>query len=318
MAAIGTDLGAEAVLYGKIEKMTQTNPATYRVSLKLLNVPRKQLVSSTVESLPLTGATGAGPSTYAKAWYNKLVGISTGGTVVVKANVDRGTVMLDDEAKGTLASGTLTLSNVGEGRHTLAIEAKDYQRYETSITVHNGETLPHSATLVELSKKTTKPPPTGEPIGRERTVATTSGSGIWKPVFYGSAAVAVGAAGFSVFAITKSKSEADKITKMQPTVDQADCGSSASASKMKIMSLGPADHDHFTNACDWHDRQIIGWVVTGVVGAAAVGAFYMAFMRDRDHTESRTASGGHRKRRELAITPVVTPDGGGATLRFDW
>ena len=35
----------------------------------------------------------------------------------------------------------------------LAIEAKGHQRYATSITVHNGETLPHSATLVEMSKK---------------------------------------------------------------------------------------------------------------------------------------------------------------------
>jgi hypothetical protein len=73
-----------------------------------------------------------------------------------------------------------------------------------------------------------------------------------------------------------------------------------------------------TNACDWHRNQIIGWVVTGVVGAAVVGSFYMAFIRDRDHAETRTAGGGHRKRRELAITPVVTPDGGGATVRFDW
>ena len=313
MAAIGTELGAEAVLYGKIEKMTQTNPATYRVSLKLLSVPRKQLVSSTVESLPLTGATGAGPSTHAKAWYNKLVGISTGGTVVVKANVDRGTVMLDEEAKGTLASGTLTLANVGEGRHTLAIEAKDYQRYETSITVHNGETVPHSATLVEMSKKTTtttKPRPTGEPIPREGSVATKAGSSIWKPVFYSSAAVEAGALGFTVFALVKSKSEANDI--------KGGVFSEGSCNGKGAQPMTDDDKKFLASACTWHDRQIVGWVVSGVVGAAVVGSFYMAFMRDRDHTETRTASGGHRKRRELAITPVVTPDGGGATLRFDW
>jgi PEGA domain len=317
MAAIGTELQAEAVLYGKIEKITQTNPPSYRVSLKLLNVNRKQLVSSTVETLPLAGATGTGPSTYAKAWYAKLVGINTGGTVVVKANIDRGTVMLDEEAKGNLASGTLTLSNVPEGRHTLAIEAKDYQRYEASITVRNGETLPHNATLAEMSKKTAKtpktpkPPPTSEPSSKEATVATTSGSNIWKPVFYGSAVVAAGAAGFSVVAITQSNKEANQINQSGITVSQKDCGG-------PVMGLTTNEQNHLNSACSWHTGQIVGWVVTGVAGAAAISAFYMAFLRDRDHTETRTANGGHRKRRELAVTPIITPDGGGATLRFDW
>jgi hypothetical protein len=27
---------------------------------------------------------------------------------------------------------------------------------------------------------------------------------------------------------------------------------------------------------------------------------------------------GKRKRRELTVTPVISPEGGGATVRFDW
>ncbi len=304
MAAIGTELQAEAVLYGKIEKVTKTNPPTYQVSLKLLNVTRKQLVSSTVETLPLTAATGTGPSTYAKAWYAKLVGINTGGTVVVKANVDRGTVLIDEEAKGNLASGTLTLSSVPEGRHTIAIEAKDYQRYETSITVHNGETLPHNATLVEMSKrtakttKTPKSPATGEPSSKEEAVATSSGSNLWKPVFYGSAVLAAGAIGFTYYEYKKANDTAP------PGTNDGQCGSNMSS--------------NLTEACHHNDLNKVGWVVSSVLGAATIGAFYMAFIRDRGHSETRTASGSHRKRREFAITPIVTPDGGGATLRFDW
>jgi len=292
------------VLYGKIEKVTQTNPPSYRVSLKLLNVNRKQLVSSTVETLPLAGATGTGPSTYAKAWYAKLVGINTGGTVIVKANLDRGTVMLDEEAKGNLASGTLTLSNVPEGRHTLAIEAKDYQRYEASITVRNGETLPHNATLSEMSKKTAKtpktpkPPPTGEPSSKEATVATTSGSNVWKPVFYGTAIAEAGAIGFTILEWRLATSHAP------PGTNDSMCKDSIPA------GLG--------RSCSENTFNQIGFGVSIAVGAAVVGSFYMAFIRDRGHSETQTANGGHRKRRELAITPVITPDGGGATLRFDW
>jgi hypothetical protein len=309
MAAIGTELGAEALVYGKIERSTQANPPVYKVSIKLLNVNRKQLASSIVETLPLSESTGVRASAHAKAWYAKLVGITTGGTVVVKANIDRGTVMIDDEVKGNLASGALTLASVPEGRHTLAIEAKDYQRYETAITVRNGETLPHTATLTEMSKKSVAS--TGEPSHKEGGVTSKPGSGIWKPVFYGTAAGTVGAAAFSIFAITRSNSEADLISdKLPHTVSQSNCSD-------KTVVIG-TDRDHLTSACDWHSRQIVGWVVTGVVGAAMLGSFYMAFVRDREHTETQTATGGHRKRRELAITPILTPDGGGATVRFDW
>jgi hypothetical protein len=218
--------------------------------------------------------------------------------------------MLDDEAKGNLASGTVTLSGVAEGRHTLAIEAKDYQRYETSITVRNGETLPHTATLVEMSKKTATVS-TGEPISVEGTEGSKGGSNIWKPVFYGTAAVTVAAAGFSVLAYFEGQSKADNITSKQVSHDN--CTNQAEAGL-----TNPLEVDALSSACSWYNRTRVGWVVTGVVGAAAVGSFIMAFVRDREHTETRTASGGHRKRRELAITPVISPDGGGATVRFDW
>ena len=71
------------------------------------------------------------------------------------------------------------------------------------------------------------------------------------------------------------------------------------------------------SACNWHKANVVGWVITGAAGAAALGSFLMAFVRDREPAEA-TVSRGHRKRRELAITPIVTPDGGGATVRFDW
>ncbi len=311
MAAIGSGLGAEVLMYGKIEKVTQGGQAIYKVSIKLLNVNRKQLASSLVETLPLAEATGVRASAHAKAWYAKLAGGGAGGTVVVRANIDRGTVMLDDDLKGNLASGTLTINGVAEGRHTLAIEAKDFQRYETSITVRNGESLPHNATMVEMSKKPLAP--TGNPLSVEGTVGTKSGSNGWKPVFYGATVLTAGAAGFSVFTIIRARSEGDKIeAEKSPGVKytQDDCGRST--------GLTGAPADHLKKACDWYKYQKVGWVVTGVAGAAMIGSFVMAYLRDGDHTESKNALVGRKKRRELAITPIVTPEGGGATLRFDW
>jgi hypothetical protein len=303
MAAIGSELGAEVLMYGKIEKVLQGSQPIYKVSIKLLNVNRKQLASSTVETLPLSESTGVRATTHAKAWYAKLAGGSSGGSVAIKANIDRGTVLIDDDLKGNLASGALTVSGVGEGRHTLAIEAKDFQRYETSITVRNGETLQHNATMIEMSKKPLAP--TGNPLSVEGTVGSKSKSNPWKPVFYGSTIVTLGAAGFAIWEWKAATSDADKIKDM--TLDQSKCGN-------KTLRNGSGDFDH---ACNHYQLQTIGWVVTGVAGAAMIGSFVMAYLRD-DHTESKSVLGGHKKRRELAITPVVTPEGGGATLRFDW
>jgi len=310
MAAIGTELGAEVLMYGKIEKSAQNGQTIYKVSIKLLNVSRKQLANSTVETLPLADSTGVRASTHAKAWYAKLAGITTGGTVIVRANIDRGTVIIDDEAKGSLASGAVTLSGISEGRHALAIEAKDYQRYETSITVRTGETLSHTATLVELSKVA---PPAKDPISVEGTVASGPGYNVWKPIFYGASALEAGVIGFTIYEWQKGNSEGNKITSAT-RYDASSCG-----------GPGPTDtagnKSAFKNACDAYKLQKIGWAATSVVGVAVIGSFIMAFVRDTgggSSTETKSASAGHRKRRELAITPIVSPDGGGATLRFDW
>jgi len=308
MAAIGTELGADVLMYGKIEKSAQNGQTIYKVSIKLLNVNRKQLANSTVETLPLADSTGVKASTHAKAWYAKLAGISTGGTVVVRANIDRGTVLIDDDAKGSLASGAVTLSGVTEGRHTLAIEAKDYQRYETSITVRTGETVSHSATLVELSKG---PPPAKDPISVEGTVTTGPRSNVWKPIFYGASVLEAGAIGFAIYEWQKGNSEGRKI--LSPISYNGDSCSGA-------PPAGADNQKHFKAACDAFKLQKVGWWVTGGVGVAVVGSFIMAFVLDSGSsaTETKSASVGHRKRRELAITPIVSPNGGGATLRLDW
>ena len=298
MATIGSELGAELLMYGKIEKVAQNGQNNYKVSIKLLNVLRKQLASSTVENIPAVDASGVKVSTHAKSWYSKLATVSVGGgSVAIKANIDRGTVLVDDDPKGNLTSGMFSYGGLTEGRHTLAIEAKDYQRYETSITIRNGETLQHNATLLEMPKKqpvrATEPP-----ISIEGTIAAKPRSNPCKPVFYGSVVLDAGAIGYTIYQWRKAVNAAPAGT------TDANCdGTQTGALK---------------NACEHNQKNRIGFVVSSVLGAAVVGSFFMAFIRNSDGGESPSTNAGRRKRRELAITPIVTPDGGGATLRVDW
>ncbi|HEY0194536.1 MAG TPA: PEGA domain-containing protein, partial [Kofleriaceae bacterium] len=208
MSAIGTELGADVLMYGKIEKKPASAGSVYQVSLKLLYVARKQ-VSSTQESLPVADAAAGKSAGYAKTWYSKLTGGVAGVSVAIKANVDRGTVLIDDEAKGSLTSGSASISGIAEGRHTLAIEAKDYQRYEATITVRNGETLSHTATLAPMSK--TAPPPTSTNVAVAPMPTAGHKSNIWKPIFYTSAALDAAAIGFTVYEWRHGVSEGKKV-----------------------------------------------------------------------------------------------------------
>jgi hypothetical protein len=335
MAAIGTELGAEVLMYGRIEKASQNGQGIYRVSIKLLNVNRKQLASSTVETLPVTDSSGPRASTHAKQWYAKLAGVVTGGTLAIRANIDRGTVLIDDEARGNLSSGALTVTGIGDGRHTLAIEAQGYQRYETSITVRTGETTPHNVTMVELKKiNPVIKEPKSPPQSREGTISATAkpSGNVWKPVFYGTAALTVAGAGFSVFEILQGKSNSDKIPQSSMFVQTVGKGATSGDKKVdsdqcdstevkSYMSMNPSDPQakSFNDACNNFKYQKIGWIATGVVGVAAIGAFVMAYVRDSGSSETSQASTrGRRKHRELVVTPVLTPNGGGATLKFDW
>ncbi|HET7505676.1 MAG TPA: PEGA domain-containing protein [Kofleriaceae bacterium] len=323
MAAIGTELSADLLMYGKIEKSSQNQQPIYKVSIKLLYVGRKQLASSLVETLPVAEATGVHAQTHARTWYGKLVSVTTGGTVIVTANTDRASVLIDGEAKGNLTSGSLTIP-VPEGRHTLAIEAPGFQRYETQITVHTGDTVPHSATLAEMTRSTPVVV-TGPSTSIEGTVSSGSPSNVWKPVFIGTAIAEAAAIGFTIYEWNQQNNNIGKIDRNgmfatgmdNKRLSNDDCGSSYVARAAKDDATRQ-DAQAFNDACTNLKRQRIGWVTTGVVGVAMVGAFYMAFFRDREHSDAQSARAGHKKRRELAITPIVTPDGGGATLRLDW
>jgi hypothetical protein len=318
MAEIGRDLNAEVLMYGKLEKSGNT----YKVSIKLLNVPKKQLLNSIVETIPVGQASGVSATTHARAWYGKLIGVSTGGTLVVKANIDRGTVILDEDVRGNLSSGAVTIANVSEGAHTLAIEAKDYQRYETHITMHEGETVSHGATLVELTKRSNAPGTTPDPrISTEGTVDHPSGTNIWKPVAITAGVLEAGSIAFLAYSYVKEQSYASKdklmVTGLGRDVTDSDCGKIHDGSEVNGQTVHLND-SNFKNACDYSKYEKYGWIATSVFGVALAGSIVMLVIKHNNGDEKQPVAAGRRKHRELAITPVVTPDGGGATLRFDW
>ncbi len=135
MAAIGAELAADRLLYGKVEKRANG----YQVSLKLLNVETRAAERSTTEVIPFGEASGTALSTWGKKLYTKITGTSNQGTLIVKANVERGTVYLDGNARGNLVGGTARIAGLDAGDYRLMIEAECYLRHEGKVTVEGGK-----------------------------------------------------------------------------------------------------------------------------------------------------------------------------------
>jgi hypothetical protein len=307
MAVIGAGLAADVLLYGRVEKRGEL----YRISLKRLDVKTKAVAAGGEEI-----AVGGGVAGMAKRLYSKLVGeASVVGTLAVRATtasgapIGAGTVMVDDEPRGKLAGGRITLGNLPEGRHALAIEAGGYRRFEETVTIRGGEQATLNALLLVRDA-----PETSVASGRSHGTA-------WKWALAGSVVVAAVGGGMALSGFIEQQHYIDKADATS-TVEGAprynlgssDCGTDHA--KIKETRMITFIDKEFDTACSWHDINIAGFVVLGVGGAGAVLSLIMV-IRDAgdDEVPATTARG---KRSDVAIAPVVTPEWTGASLSLRW
>jgi hypothetical protein len=316
MSAIGNQLGADFLMYGTIKK-DGSNKA-YQVTLKFLDVGRKQMLKTTVDPVPLNETTGAALQGWAKKLYAKLTGEASGGTLVVRSNAERGTILINGEEKGSITSSSGTVS-LPEGKYKVVVESDGYRRWEKDVTITNGQTANLSA---ELEKGEgggggeigpgpgPGPGPGGGPEG-----GVSRGSSTWKVMFVGAVLAAGGGVGVAFYGKSKIDDATTELCRGGGYPNNPSC----------VPATGPmldqAGVDHWNSYGD-SGRTInaigIGAAVVG--GGFAVIAFYKGFIaKTPSSTSSEHASRGHRVHRDrFVLTPVVSKDGGGATLRLDW
>lgn len=314
MAVIGAGLAADMLLYGRVEKKGEI----YKVTLKLLDVKAKTLDVGSDE-MPV-GASATGVS---RRLYTKLIGDSptAGGTLVVTARskggdvVDGGKVMVDDERKGVLADGKLTVNAVPEGRRVVAIEAGGFRRFEETVTVRSGQPSKLDAVLVEREASSSPP-----------TSASSSRVLVWKVALGVGIATALGGGGYALYA-WKQKSDntgtfmagLDSTTNA-PYADpsaptDADCGKTNDAI-LKDRHSVLKDRAVFDTGCRWSHRIPTG-IVVGSVGAAVAAAAIVMLIRDSG-SEEKPPTGARSKKSDVAIAPILTPDVAGAALSLTW
>jgi PEGA domain len=321
MAPIGMGLGADLLLYGNIVKAAEKGKDGYKVSLKLLNVKTKTLEDPYETFIPLSALTGGNG---AKEWAQKAYAKVTGdkppaadrppeagpGKLVIKGNVKSGDVFVGSTKKGALEGGTLTLS-LPEGTHAVAIESPGHRRYEATVTVTGGQTKTVDAVLEEvLGGPVTPPPP--PPKKSNRTALKITG--------YGLGAVAAGSGLYVLYTYLAGPIKDYEQLMMRPkdpvTGMQAESTNSNDCDDKALRSFDDPANRAFDKACDANRTRFIVGAVGVATGVLAVGALYFAYRGESKSAETQAL--GRRTRRQLTVTPVISPTGGGATVRFDW
>jgi hypothetical protein len=243
---------------------------------------------------------------WARKGYKRITNDSSDGKLIVTANVDRATILLDGKPVGSIVNRRGEIANVTDGKYTLAIEAAGYKRWEgdESITIRGGETTTQDAKLVELKTPITPPKACDPTVSTcEGTVSDDghSGGSGWRTAAYiaGGTTVLL-AAGFAY-----SWKELSTTGGGFPSYGE------------KCVP------GNTIKACDKGDTYTAATYVTGigmgVVGTIAIIAVYKGFVSKRESAPANSSvSGKPRKKARLAVTPVVGPQGAGATMRFDW
>ncbi|HET7505677.1 MAG TPA: hypothetical protein VFK02_31875 [Kofleriaceae bacterium] len=312
MAVIGAGLSADMLLYGRVERKGDV----YRVSLKLLDV-KARTIDIGADEMPVGGVvTGVSRRLFAK-----LIGDGPdgGGSLVVSARSQGGTpvdgsrVLIDEDKKGVLTGGKLTVTGLSEGRHVVAIEARGLARFEATVAVRGGEQSTLDALLVERDA-----PPSG----------SHSHATFWKVSLGTSLGIAALGGGLAAFGDYEQQRYSDKV-KVTPapgqtnknTISVSDCGDSSpealsNLTMRRMIVVDETSADHFRTACKWHTANIAGFVVLGAGGAAAIAS--LIFLIRDPGSEERSEAVTRGKKPEVAIAPIVSPGLAGASLTVRW
>jgi len=340
MAAIGAEIPTDRLLYGKIEKRSNG----YQVSLKLLDVGSKSFERSISDIVPFSEATGANLTSWGKKLYAKLTGATDQGNLVITANVERGTVYLDGQVKGSLAGGTARIAGLSEGKYALAIEAEGHLRFEANVEVTAGEDTKFSAELETNGLKGgtgNGKGPGGEDKGPggssvvTGTVSTDEHPGGGYRALFWTSLVATGAAatGMTVFGLKVRGSDQDAkdqaIRDWQgSTGEQLDLDDACSDASTRLAGQNVNNRpglESVDSACSTGKKHaLLSNVFVGATAISAVAAvffYYKGFVASKSaHEGSANAVTKAKKKHGTTVVaaPIVSPTSVGAGVRVDF
>ncbi|HEU0034230.1 MAG TPA: carboxypeptidase-like regulatory domain-containing protein [Kofleriaceae bacterium] len=304
MAQIGRGLSTDYLLYGRIEKKSQGSQAGYQISLKLLKVSNLA-VSGWTDFIPLADAANTTKlQDWARKGYKKLTNENTDGTLVVKANIDQGTILIDNEERGNISSGKGEVTGLADGKYRLAVQAKGYQRWEADepITIRAGETVTREATLKEISGEVRECDPAVSTC--EGTVSNVGRPGAgWRKTAYiaGGTTVVLGIG----FGYTWSQ-----LAATGKNSGFFDYGAKCDG--------GPNEPSQCASGTAWTAGTYITAVGTAVGVVITSVAVVKGFITNKERRVAAGPGGSRSKQSRITVAPLLGPTATGATVLFDW
>jgi hypothetical protein len=327
MAPIGLGMRADFLMFGNIEKVGRG----YHLTIKLIRVATKMPLPTFSEIIPMADVKND-PKGVAKRVYSKLTATDEGSVTIRVANVDRATVYVNDQPKGTTSSGLLTIS-LPEGKHRLAVVAteKGWQRHEEELALNAGDqrNIP-----VELARA-------GQEPRRVTPKAPAAGAGM---VAGASGPAADTASAEARYEPAGGKAHSERSTwttlAMRTSVLAVVAAGGFGVSWWQLSKVGHVpgeDGGALSYSCfsaddRWgckHGKLLQGLTYGTAIGAGVLATFsVIAFVKgsggkERAVVGARGARGRQSARsawsgRALTMAPVVSASGGGAALRFQW
>lgn len=229
---------------------------------------------------------------------------------MVRSSAQRGTVLVNGKARGSLVAGEYKVSGLAEGSYEISVDAEGHSRFTQNVTVVGGEDVTVSAMWSDtpVVKPDVKNPDGSDKVGplqsREGLVSRdrNSGKGLWKGMFFGGLAVAAGGGGFWAYSFNEMN-------------NQRPVGNNPSGQPWSNSDCGKGFAE-VADSCTQRRNTGIGMGLVAVGGTMAAVGFYFAYIRE---SGSREGTASHRKTRDrLVVTPIVAHDGAGAMVRFDF
>jgi hypothetical protein len=329
MADAGKSLGASKMIFGSVKKSLGDS---YVVTLKLLDVGRKQIDNWVAEPVSRAQATPGAVRQPVQKWFAQLTGQSAMGTVKVKGDVPGTAVALDGAPVGVIGSEELVLNSIPAGRREILASKPGYPPVRREVNVVAGATAevniematsaPAPSNPGPLAGPGVNPPPVtpggpDEPPGLRTTVPSDGGKTALQVASWGTLAAAVTSFGLAIkFAVDVNdiNKDLDPYRRFQCTDGTPYCRDSAGT--MKVGPLTPAEATYVEQLQDEGKRfENLQYVALGVGSVFAIASgvlFYFGYMAE----DGSVALGSGPMAPRLNVLPVASASGGGGLLQL--
>jgi hypothetical protein len=336
MTKIAGDIHAEVILYGHFE----LEGSAAVINLWLFDATTKTNLQTIKNRRVDIGEFKSNTPGIAKKLYSDLTGESSMVQLTLKiSNSDSGTVSVNDKPAQPYTSGQITVS-VPEGKAHIYVKPNEggFEPYDEHIQVGAQDTS-RDIKLAPKPGTTTNNGNNGNNAGSNEGSGAEAGSGsgepcntpgcqeqhheyggtvsgdrpggAWRKTFVVGAVGTVAAGAVLGYGIVKSYGLGGG-----PFTFGTSCTAIPNTNPQKFM--GPND---CSSGNDYVHLTEGAWVGVAVLGTLTVIALYEGYIKHDSANTSATehVENGHHKRRDrFVVTPVIGPNGGGATVQLNW